>query len=84
MMYQKKSDGKLLWQACARRLRVEARNVLEPVIDEALDRMANRFEEEMMLGGLRELEFTTDELKALLRVAADKVLGPGGKRALHA
>jgi hypothetical protein len=69
--YNHKDAVVLAFDANKKRLRTEGSIVLAALMNEALNEMATQFNAALGIGGSRE------EMKAYLRVAAERELGPG-------
>lgn len=84
MSYKKKDNVALAFAANVKRIRLEARIVLDHVLNEALAEMSKEFDEGLLRGELLNIAGSPEELKEFLRRAAEKELKPeGGRRALN-
>lgn len=76
--HQKKSPHVLAYQANAKRVRLEARIVLDDVLNDALDELARQHASAETLGHeVGSVELDQAAIKALLLGSAQRQLGPG-------
>lgn len=74
--HNRKNANALTFDAGKKRLRTEARIVLDQVLNEALARYATEFNAAIKRGIRPQVTFTPDELRALLLRSAQRELTP--------
>ena len=75
--YTYKDDVSLAFEANKKRLRAEGSIILSALLNEALSEMTTQFNAALARGEVLEIGGSREEMKAFLRVAAQKQLGTG-------
>lgn len=75
--YRYKDNVELTFDANKKRLRAEGSIILSAMMNEALNEMAKQFHEALGRGELLEIGGSREEMKAFLRIAANRQLGTG-------
>lgn len=73
--YKHKDQIALTYENNKRRMRCEGQVILAALMNEALKEMTDEFNAALQVGGLLEIGGSREEMKAFLRMAAERHLG---------